>query len=99
MDRINFKKWAFHFIIWVFIINIISFYLTVNYVNISGVENNTGLTIFFFAILASILLLLGIIFIIISTIKKEKRNYQFWISVIGVVLFGILPLVSSFLMI
>jgi uncharacterized membrane protein YhdT len=97
MNSINFKKWAFRFTIWILILNIITFYLTINYVDFPGVKNNTGLTLFYFGILGSILLLLSIIFVIFSTIKKEKRNYQYWISIIGIAIFGILPLIGSFL--
>jgi CDP-diglyceride synthetase len=94
MKKINFKKWAFRFIVWILIINIITFYLTINYVDFPGVENNTGLNLFYLGILSGILMILSVIFVIMSSVKKEKRNYQYWISIIGIVIFGIIPLVS-----
>lgn len=96
MNKIDFKKWSFRFTIWNLIINIISFYLTIDYSNLIGMENNPGLTLFYLRILGYIFLLLTIIFIIISTSKKEKKNYQYWISIIGIILFGIFPFVFSF---
>lgn len=95
MNNINFKKWAFHFMIWVLIINIISFYLTISYTSIFNEGDNTAEVLFYFGILGTILLLLSLIFIIFSTIKKEKKNYQYWISIVGLVIFGILPILGS----
>ena len=95
MNNINFKKWAFHFMIWVLIINIISFYLTISYTSIFNEGDNTAEVLFYFGILGTVLLLLSLIFIIFSTIKKEKKNYQYWISIVGLVIFGILPILGS----
>ncbi|MFT5077691.1 MAG: hypothetical protein ACI836_001033 [Saprospiraceae bacterium] len=101
MNKISYKKQAFRFTIWILITNLVTFfvafYLTVSYVDFPGVENNTGLTLFYLEILSSLLILLSTMFIIFSNIKKESRNYQFWTSIIGIVLFGILPLISSFI--
>lgn len=95
MNNINFKKWAFHFMIWIFIINVISFYLTISYTSIFNEGDNTAEVLFYFGILGTVLLLLSLIFIIFSTIKKEKKNYQYWISIVGLVIFGILPILGS----
>ena len=67
MNNINFKKWAFHFMIWVLIINIISFYLTISYTSIFNEGDNTAEVLFYFGILGTVLLLLSLIFIIFST--------------------------------
>ena len=95
MNNINFKKWAFHFMIWILIINIISFYLTISYTSIFNEGDNTAQVLFYFGILGTILLLLSLIFIIFSTIKKEQKNYQYWTSIVGLVIFGILPILAS----
>ncbi|MBC3760055.1 MULTISPECIES: hypothetical protein [Flavobacteriaceae] len=95
MNNINFKKWAFHFMIWILIINIISFYLTISYTSIFNEGDNTAQVLFYFGILGTVLLLLSLIFIIFSTIKKEKKNYQYWTSIVGLVIFGILPILAS----
>ncbi|WP_435139282.1 hypothetical protein [Formosa sp. A9] len=95
MNNINFKKWAFHFMIWILIINIISFYLTISYTSLFNEGDNTAEVLFYFGILGTVLLLLSLIFIIFSTIKKEKKNYQYWISIVGLVVFGVLPILGS----
>ena len=97
MNKFNFKKWAFRFTIWVLIINLTNFFLTVNYVDFPEIENNIGLTLFYFGALSIILTLLSVVFIVVSSIKKEDKNYQFWISVIGIVIFGIPLLMASFI--
>ena len=88
MNSVNFKKWSFHFMIWIIIINIISFYLTIGYMNEEA--------LLYFGIIATILLVLSLIFIILSSIKKEKKNYQYWISLVGIFIFGVLPIIASF---
>ena len=95
MNNINFKKWAFYFMIWILIINVISFYLTISYTNIFNEGDNTAEVLFYFGILGTVLLLLTLIFIIFSSIKKEKKNYQYWTSIIGLVIFGIFPILES----
>ncbi|WP_299157040.1 hypothetical protein [uncultured Tenacibaculum sp.] len=96
MNKINFKKWAFRFTIWLLILNTAIAYLIINHTDFPGVENNTGIRILFFSILSTILLILCITFIIISTIRKEQKNYQYWISVIGILIFGVFPFIASF---
>ncbi|MFY8186954.1 MAG: hypothetical protein ACOVLC_03235 [Flavobacterium sp.] len=95
MNNINFKKWAFHFMIWSLIINIISFYLTISYTSVFNEGGNTTEALFYFGILGTVLLLLCLIFVIFSTIKKEKKNYQYWTSIVGLFLFGILPILAN----
>lgn len=89
-NNINFKKWAFHFIIWVVIINLIVSYLTATYVNseMFGIEDNTRAVMLALGIVATVLLALSLFFILASIIRKEQKNYQFWIALIGVILFG-----------
>lgn len=89
MNRISFKKWAFHFSVWVVIINIITFYNQISY---SSLFNSFSLDrLMYLGILSTLLLLLTIIFIVISTIKKEKRNYQYWLALGCIIIFGVLP--------
>ena len=95
MNNINFKKWAFHFMILILIINIISFYMTISYTSLFNEGDNTAEVLFYLGISGTVLLLLSLIFIIFSTIKKEKKNYQYWISIVGIVIFGILPIIGS----
>lgn len=96
MSNINFKKWAFHFMIWIIIVNIISFYLTINYVDLFNEQDNTGEVLFYIGIIGVILLLLCSIFIVLSSINKEEKNYQYWVSIVGIFIFGILPIITSF---
>jgi hypothetical protein len=97
MNKIIFKNWAFRFMIWILIINVIIFYLTVTYVNLPGVKNGTASTLFYLGLLSSILLLFTIIFMVISIIKKERRNYKFWMPIIGILILGIIPLMANFI--
>ncbi|GGG04562.1 hypothetical protein GCM10011344_01180 [Dokdonia pacifica] len=95
MNKINFKSWAFRFMVWVIIINIIIAYLTATYVGFFYTEDNTGQVIFRLGLVATLLLVLSILFIILSIIKKENRNYQFWVATVGIFVFGGFPLVMA----
>jgi len=97
MNNINFKNWAFRFTVWIIIINLIVFYLTINYVDFPGFDDNTGLRLYYLGIISLILLILSISFIVISSIKKEVKDYKYWVSIAGIFIFGILPLLSNFL--
>ncbi|TVZ08277.1 hypothetical protein JM80_0761 [Cellulophaga sp. RHA_52] len=90
MKRISFKKWAFHFSVWVIIINIITFYNEISYSSVFNIYNLDRLL--YLGILSTLMLLLAIIFLVISAIKKEKRNYQFWTALSCVFVFGVLPI-------
>lgn len=91
MNKINFKSWAFRFIVWVIIINGIVAYLTATYVNFLMAGDSTILVISRLGLVATLLLVLTLLFIILSIVKKEKRNYQFWVAAIGVLIFGGFP--------
>ncbi|MFK5982373.1 MAG: hypothetical protein QM499_05605 [Flavobacteriaceae bacterium] len=95
MNNINFKKWAFRFMVWIIIINIISYYLTISYTNFFNEQANTAETLFYLGIIGTFLLFLSLIFIVLSSINKEKKNYQYWISIVGIFIFGILPIIAS----
>ncbi len=97
MNKIIFKNWAFRFMIWIIIINMIVFYLTINYVNFPGVENNTDSTLLYLEVISIVLMFLALAFIIMSMIRKEKRNYQFWIAIVGIFVLGIIPLILNFI--
>ena len=91
MNKINFKKWAFHFTIWSIIINGISLFFKINFNNSTGEIYNYEERIFYLSILSQLMLLLAIVFLVISIVKKEKRNYQFWTTLVYVLVFGIIP--------
>ncbi|MEP0265866.1 hypothetical protein [Dokdonia sp.] len=95
MDKVNFKKWAFHFMIWIIIINIITVYLLTTSASLFNTNHNTGEVVLRLGLVATLLLVLSLLFIILSLVKKEKRNYQFWIAAIGILLFGGFPLLMS----
>ncbi|MCK8522961.1 hypothetical protein M0D21_15395 [Aquimarina sp. D1M17] len=91
MNNINFREWAFRFVVWDFIIQVITFLLTINYIDFSSTAYSVSITLFYLNTLSGALLILSVIFIIISSIEKEKKNYQYWGTIIGIFLFGVFP--------
>jgi len=77
--QITYKNWAFRF-------TIVSFYVTINYINLLYDQSQVGKGLFMLGLLANFLLVGTILFLILSIVKKEKRNYKFWISLLVSVL-------------
>ena len=95
--KIIYKNWAFRFTIWLVLVNAIIFYFTINYVSFPGIQDNSMLRIFYLSVLAIVLLVLSLVFITISTIKKEEKNYKYWISIVCIFVFCTLPLIDFFI--
>ena len=77
MDKIIFKKWAFQFTIWLLIINAIIFYLLTSFFDSPTQTSNLGEVVGYLGLLSSLLLVLNVIFISVSTFKKEEKNYEY----------------------
>ena len=93
MNTINYKKWAFHFTIWIVIVNVVIFWVTVNYNSLVYDPQSVQQTIWKLGLLTNLLLIGTILFLVISTVKKEKKNYQYWIAMVVAIL-----LIISFLL-
>ena len=95
-NNTNYKKWSFRLFLYLIITNIAIAYLVINYaigIHDSEIfERNLGIL----SIVANFILLIGIILIILSITNKEKKDYQFYISIIGYPLFLITTLLSFF---
>lgn len=83
MKYINYNKWAFHFLIWIAIICVLQFYLTINFNTFTYNQIRFMEVMQYFEIIAFMLFLAIILFLILSTIYKKERNYQFWIALLG----------------
>jgi len=92
-NETNYRKWSFKFLIYLIIINIAVFYIVVNFTNDSE-KFNSNLNII--SIIGNLILLIGIILLGLSIIKKEKKNYQFYISIFGYSFFLIRTILSLF---
>ena len=84
--RTNFKKWSFRFFIDLIFVNGLIFY----HVTISS--SPQLLVIEIFSILSLIFLIAGCVFLILSIINKEQKNYQYWVSVVGFPLYLVLSI-------
>ncbi len=58
-------------------------------------QDNTGKVLFYFGIMTTILLFLSLIFIILSSIKKEEKNYKYWVTIVGISFFLLLPIIGT----
>lgn len=92
----NYTKWSFRLFLYLVITNTAIAYLVINYavgIHDSKIfERNIGTL----SIVSNLILLVGIILTILSIANKEKRDYQFYISIIGYPLFLITTLLSFF---
>ena len=96
MNKIVYKKWSFRLLLYLIIINMTSFYMIANYAD--GFDNAEKLTqnLKIISILGNLFLLIGTILSILSIAKKEEKNYQYYISIIGYPFFILLTLISLF---
>lgn len=89
--KTNYQKWAFRMFIYYVITNIAVAYVVINDVSLFSINYN----FFFLSILGLVCFLLGIIFIIVSIANKEKRNYQFYVVVIGFTIFMVILIIFA----
>ncbi|RZS90566.1 hypothetical protein EV197_3360 [Aquimarina brevivitae] len=88
----NYKKWSFRFIVYLVLLNCVTFYLAINFNsalhNFERFIRNMSIA----TVVSILILIAGIVFTILSIKNKESKNYQFYISVIGFSFFIILSL-------
>lgn len=89
----NYKRWAFRFLIYLIVLNIIVFYLVVNFMD--GFQDSVKFNqnMFIFSSIGTIILITGVIFTILSIVKKEEKNYQYYISIVGYIFFIVLSII------
>ena len=99
----NFRNWAFRFLIYLFLLNVLVAYLigtnTRLTIELEGYEkptNNTDIILSILVILTNILLVSGIILTALSVLKKEKKDYKYVISIISYSIFLIIGILSLF---
>jgi heme/copper-type cytochrome/quinol oxidase subunit 3 len=99
----NFRNWAFRFLIYLFLLNVLVAYLigtnTTLTIELEGYEkptNNTDIILSILVILTNILLVSGIILTALSVLKKEKKDYKYVISIISYSIFLIIGILSLF---
>jgi len=88
MNNINYNKWAFHFMIWIFIIFIVEFFMTINFNSLTQDATRFMTVMVCFELIAFVLFLATVLFLILSSIRIKVRNYQFWIAALGCVGFA-----------
>jgi len=84
--QITYKNWAFRFTVWIIIINIAAFWMTLHYNSLLYDQSQVIKKVWLLSLLGNLLLVGIILFLILSIVKKEKRNYKFWISLLVSVL-------------
>ncbi|GLB52963.1 hypothetical protein NBRC110019_20030 [Neptunitalea chrysea] len=90
----QYKKWAFRCLICVVVLNIATYYVTLTQVDMSFVPDIRQMTttqkvLRIVGILTNLLFVAGLVLTIMSMVKKEKKDYQWYTAVIG---FGLLLL-------
>lgn len=85
--KTNYKKWGFKVFIYIILLNILVAYMVFQ-------GNYHPLAIFACSVLATLLLMLGIVLTIMSIKNKEEKNYQYYVSIWGYSIFVILTAIS-----
>ncbi len=85
--KTNYKEWAFKFFVYMFLLNVLVFYMAYK-------GSYQPLAIVACSLLATLLLFAGIILTIISIKNKEEKNYQYHVSLWGYSIFILLTIFS-----
>ncbi|WP_299603199.1 hypothetical protein [uncultured Aquimarina sp.] len=100
----NYRTWSFRFLIYLLLLNILVAYMVATHVNlpitIEGYEkpeNNTGTMLFILGGLTNLLFVAGAVLTVLSITKKEKRDYKYFVSIIGYPIFLVLGVASILL--
>jgi len=80
--RAPFKKWAFKFLIYIVLLNVILVFKLWNH---SGYGSSDRIVFLFntVGLIIDVLSLVGIVLILISIVKKENQDYKYWLNVLG----------------
>ena len=102
--KTNYKKWAFRFFIYIIFLNIWVANMATRPVfdlsfdpdgNIIESKSNIHYYMLAAGITATLLMLSGFVLTILSISKKEKRDYQYYISIIGYITLLIVAIMRS----
>ncbi len=98
--KTNFKKWAFKFLVYIILLNVlVAYMMTRTTLVITPVEitdtSNLSFYVFICSLLATLLLIAGVLLTILSVARREEKNYQYYISLIGYPIFIILTIISN----
>ena len=98
MNKINFRDLALVNLVIIIIINLlIAYLLTRVQIVLINKPVNDGSQLVFLTITATILLILGIIFTVISIVRKERKDFKYKFCIWGYPIFILLTLISIFL--
>lgn len=93
----NFKKWSFKLLVYVIIINLVIAYLVARFMPLIHNVETFNLRLLILGIVANVLWLIGLVLMILSVVKKETKNYQYYFSVLGYPLYIIFTMSSTLL--
>jgi len=97
MNKINFRDLAFVNLVLIILINLLIAYLMTRTVVVLLHEPaDDGSRLLFLSIMATILLFLGIIFTILSIIRKERKDFRYKFCIWGYPFFILLTLTLMF---
>jgi len=93
----NWSKWSFKLLVYVFVINLSIAFITVYYPNFSGESSSSVFVrnIFILTLAQWIFIIFGLGLSILSIKHKEKRGFKFYLALIGHPTFVILNLLSA----
>ncbi|WP_053976797.1 hypothetical protein [Mangrovimonas xylaniphaga] len=94
IKQTNYKQWAFRVFLYVVAVNLVIAYrvmtFAVGFHDIEKFQRNIAIV----SVFGNLLLITGIILTILSIKNEEKKNYQYYISIIGYPFFLILTFLS-----
>lgn len=93
----NYKRWAFKLLMYLVVLNVAVAYLVVNFAEGWHDSVRFNQNMFIFSIIGTVIHFAGVIFTILSIVKKEEKNYQYYISIIGYIFFTVSSIIVPLL--
>ncbi len=82
LKRSTYATWSFRLLIYLIVINIASFFIVVNYDKFLTNTDEILRIGRILGIIGNVFFAVGLICTVISIVKKEKRNYLYFVSII-----------------
>lgn len=81
----SYKKWAFQSLILIIFVHLLPLILTATFGHSEMTQGLTGFMIVL-SFIGTLLFPIGLIFLLISILKKERKDLIFWVAAIGYIL-------------
>ena len=94
----NYRSWSFRLLIYVLLLNLVTMYLTIQFIPFVHDGERFYIRMLILSVLAMLLFIAGVILTIFSVRNKEKKDYKYKVSVYGYPIFFLISIIVPILL-